>query len=78
MVIVRKLTIPTELCQRIAWYKYTDVSEEPAASSVFIRFNLTTRRNIPEGSNFHTYRRENLSLCQDSTATAYSLQPFTL
>jgi hypothetical protein len=55
------------LLRRIVWYKFTDVSEMPAASALMMEAantsemssNLYTLNN-PEDSHFHTPSRENL------------------
>jgi hypothetical protein len=50
------------LSRRVVWYKYTDVSDVPAASiiGVMIKVYQTTRRNISEDSHLHNRHRENL------------------
>jgi hypothetical protein len=60
------------MLRRAVWYKFTDVSELLNASSIMtmmeavstsetsVNFYPTTRRKIPEDSQLHTRRRENL------------------
>jgi hypothetical protein len=60
------------MLRRVVWYKLTEISEVLTASIVAlmmetvstsgasVSFYQTTRRNIPEDSNLHTRRREDL------------------
>jgi hypothetical protein len=65
-----KYGVSSGLLRRVAWQKFTDVSEVLAASIIRAmtvstsetseNFYHTTRRNFPEDNRLHIRRRENL------------------
>jgi hypothetical protein len=79
------------MLRRIVWQKFTDVSEALAASIIramrsmmaaastsetSVNFYPTPRRNIPEDSQFHIRRRENLKSHQE--IKLLNAQPLTM
>jgi hypothetical protein len=48
------------MLHHVAWLKLTDISEAVNTSETSVSFYQTTRRNIPEDSDLHTGRREDL------------------
>lgn len=48
-------------CRHVFWFIGTEVSEE-GDSRLSVKLYKTTRRHVPEGSNFHSYDLEDLTV----------------